>query len=54
MTLVASLPNATTRMARLRRVMSDTAVISMSRVPALTFFVWSRMSSTSIVMSRTP
>ncbi|NJK42252.1 MAG: hypothetical protein HC937_00205 [Aquincola sp.] len=41
-------------MARLRRVMSDTAVISMSRVPALTFFVWSKMSSTSIETSRTP
>ena len=41
MTLVVSLPNATRRIARLRRVMSDTAEISMSRVPALTFLVWS-------------
>ncbi len=54
MTLVASLPKALTRIARLRRVMSDTALISMSRVPALTFFVESTNSSTSMLRSRTP
>ena len=54
MTLVASRPKAMTRIARLRRVMSETALISMSRVPALTFLVWSTMSSTSMLTSRTP
>jgi hypothetical protein len=52
--LVASRPNATKRTARLRLVISDIAVISMSRVPALIFFVESTMSSTSIETSRTP
>src|SRR5882672_4688471 len=41
-------------MARLRLVMSDTAEISMSLVPALTFLVWSVMSSTSTETLRTP
>src|SRR3569832_2514489 len=42
------------RIARLRLVMSDTAEISMSLVPAFTFLVRSIRSSTSTETSRTP
>src|SRR3569832_1033701 len=42
------------RIARLRLVMSDTAEISMSLVPAFTFLVCSIRSSTSTETSRTP
>ena len=46
--------NAISLIARLRRVISDTAEMIMSLPPALTFLVSSGRSSTSTERSRTP